>query len=188
MSSIANSIVAAAQTAGIDPRIALEVAQRESRMQPYPPDGSSGEIGTFQIEPATGAGLGYSVDQLRDPQQNVLAGTAYLRQLLGKYGDPAAALAAYNWGPGHMDTALAQYGSDWFSHIPSSTQGYVNTVLGNVQTQYAASVGPIPVPASFASVPAVIPVPAVPGGTTLWTTVAIAVGVIFGISLLLSDS
>lgn len=186
MSSIANSIVAAAQAAGIDPRIALEVAQRESGMQPYPPDGSSKEIGTFQIKPSTGAGLGYSVDQLRDPQQNVLAGVAYLRQLLGKYGDPAAALAAYNWGSGHMDTTLAQYGSDWFSHIPAATQGYVNTVLGNVQTQYSAAVGPIPVPASFVSVPAVSAAPAA-AGMSLWTTVAIAVGVIFGISLLISE-
>src|SRR5947208_14560641 len=102
--SLADSIIAAAQSAGVDPKLALEVAQRESSLQPYPPDGSAGEIGTFQIKPATGAGLGYSVDQLRDPEQNVQAGVAFLRQLLSRYsGDPAAALAAYNWGPGSAE-------------------------------------------------------------------------------------
>ena len=183
--SLADSIIAAAQSAGVDPKLALEVAQRESRLQPYPPDGSSGEIGTFQILPATGADLGYSVDQLRDPQQNVQAGVAYLRRLLGKYGDPAAAIAAYNWGPGHMDAALAQYGSAWFAYIPSSTQGYVHEVLANAQTQYAAALGPVAVPMSF--VPPIAATPAADAGMSLWAQIAIAVGVIFGISLLLSE-
>jgi len=181
--SLADSIIAAAQSAGVDPRLALEVARRESRMQPYPPDGGSGEIGTFQILPSTGAELGYSADQLRDPEQNVQAGVAYLRRLIGKYGDAGAALAAYNWGSGHVDAALAQYGSSWFSHIPSSTQGYVNDILASAQTQYAAALGPVPVPMSF--VPPATPASA--AGASLWTQIAIAVGVIFGISFLLSE-
>jgi membrane-bound lytic murein transglycosylase D len=184
MSSIANVIVAAAQAAGIDPKLAIEVATAESGMNPNTPDGSSSEIGIFQIMPSTGAALGYTVDQLRDPIQNIQAGVTYLRQFLSKYGDPAAALAAYNCGPGCVDAALARHGSDWFSHIPPSTQGYINKILGNVQTQYAASVGPIPVPAVFAtSIPALAP----SSGMSIWTQVAIAVGVIFGISLLLSE-
>jgi len=52
MSSIANVIVAAAQSAGIDPKLAIEVATDESGMNPTTPDGKSGEIGIFQIEPA----------------------------------------------------------------------------------------------------------------------------------------
>jgi soluble lytic murein transglycosylase-like protein len=190
MSSIANAIVAAAQAAGIDPKLALEVATDESGMNPNTPDGTSGEIGIFQILPSTGRGLGYTVDQLRDPLQNIQAGVKLLKQLLSRYGDPAAALAAYNWGPGNaqdprLDAVLSVYGSDWFGHIPGSTQAYINKILGNVQTQYAASVGPIPVPAVFASAPAIAPLPT--SGMSVWTQVAIAVGVIFGISLLLSE-
>lgn len=185
MSSIANAIVAAAQSAGIDPKLAIEVANAESGMNPNTPDGTSGEIGIFQIMPATGAALGFTVGQLRDPLQNIQAGVTLLRQLLAKYQDPAATLAAYNCGPGCTDAALARYGSDWFSHIPGRTQAYINKILGNVQTQYAASVGPIPVPATFASMPALAPAPS--SGMSVWTQVAIAVGVIFGISLLLSE-
>jgi soluble lytic murein transglycosylase-like protein len=39
---------------------------------------------------------------------NLKLGTAYLRHLLNRYrGDVDAALAAYNWGPGHIDRRIA---------------------------------------------------------------------------------
>lgn len=186
MSSIANAIVAAAQTAGIDPKIAIEVATRESGMNPAVSDGASGEIGIFQILPATGAGLGYSVAQLRDPNQNIVAGVTYLAQLLVKYGDPSVALAAYNWGPGNIDRTLSQYGSTWFSYIPSSTQSYVNTILANVQTQYAAAAGPVPVPIGLTNIFPPMTT-AASAGMSLWTQIAIVVGVIFGAAMLLSE-
>jgi soluble lytic murein transglycosylase-like protein len=179
MSSIANTIVLAAQAAGIDPKLSLEVATAESGMNQNAV-GKQGEIGVFQLMPSSFPGVDPT-----DVNQNIRAGVGYLAAMLSKYQDPAAALSAYNWGPTNLDNAMARYGSDWFSRIPASTQGYVNKILGNVQTQYAASVGPIPVPASFVSAPAIAPLAS--SGMSVWTQVAIAVGVIFGISLLLSE-
>jgi soluble lytic murein transglycosylase-like protein len=134
-------IFSTASTYGVDPRIALEIALRESGANPNAPDGAAGEIGIFQVEPATGAGLGFSLAQLRDPVQNINAGIMYLSQMFSQFGDPSLAIAAYNDGPGNISSAYSTYGADWFSHIPASTQGYVTTVLGNANNDYTAAVG-----------------------------------------------
>ena len=49
------------------------------------------------------------IDALFDPILNLKLGTAYLRQLLNHYhGNVETALAAYNWGPGHIDRRSAR--------------------------------------------------------------------------------
>ena len=188
MSSIAQAIIAEAQRQGLDPALAIEVARRESGMNPNAPDGAAGEIGMFQLMPATAAGLGVNP---RDPQQNIVGGVSLLRQLVGKYGDPAKALAAYNWGPGsaanpRLDAVLATYGADWFAHIPGSTQGYVTDILGNVQGAYTASFNPAQVFASGATmnVPPAGPAPS----SGLWVTLAVAAAVLFGLGFVLEES
>lgn len=62
--------------------------------------------GLMQLLPGTGAdvarGLGLpwgGADSLYDPDTNIVLGTAYLRQLLAKYGKPYQTIAAYNAGP-----------------------------------------------------------------------------------------
>ncbi len=88
---------------------------------------SAGAMGLMQIMPATWAaltarhGLG---DDPFDVRANILAGTAYLRAMLDRYGDPAAALAAYNAGPGRVD--------DWRSNgraLPVETVAYVARIV-----------------------------------------------------------
>jgi len=63
-----------------------------------------GAIGLMQLMPATAREYGANPN---DPEQNVEAGTQYLRDLLWKYrNDPhqvSRALAAYNAGPGAVD-------------------------------------------------------------------------------------
>jgi len=59
----------------------------------------------MQLLPATATRLG--VRDIFDPQQNIDAGTRYLRELLKQYqGDLALTLAAYNAGP----RAVQKYG------------------------------------------------------------------------------
>jgi soluble lytic murein transglycosylase-like protein len=138
---VVTQIVSTAQGYGVDPRLALEVALRESGANPNVQDGAAGEIGIFQIEPATGAGMGFSVADLRDPVKNIDAGVRYLTQMFGQFSDAAQAIAAYNDGPGNVGHIVSQHGSDWFTFLPASTQNYVNTVLTNANNDYTAAVG-----------------------------------------------
>lgn len=82
---------------------------------------SAGAMGLMQIMPATWADLrarhGLGRDPY-DPRDNILAGTAYLRELHNRYGSPGF-LAAYNAGPGRYEESLAG------RPLPAETRAYV---------------------------------------------------------------
>ena len=84
-----------------------------------------GAMGIMQVLPQTYAELrtqyNLGVDPY-DPHDNVIAGTAYLKWLYGKYGNPAM-FAAYNDGPGNLEAFLNQ-GRD----LPNETNNYVNGI------------------------------------------------------------
>jgi soluble lytic murein transglycosylase-like protein len=105
---------------GVDPALALAVAQQESGLN-QSARSSAGAIGIMQLMPGTARDLG--VDPY-DLAQNVDGGVRYLRQQLDRFGDPSLALAAYNAGPG----AVQRYGG-----IPPypETQNYVARILGS---------------------------------------------------------
>lgn len=119
MASVQDQIVATATSYGIDPNLALAVANQESGYNQNAVSGA-GAIGVFQLMPATAAGLGVDPTSLTG---NIEGGVKYLSQLLNKYnGDTSLALAAYNAGPGNV----AKYGG-----IPpfTETQNYVSSIL-----------------------------------------------------------
>jgi soluble lytic murein transglycosylase-like protein len=84
---------------------------------------SAGAMGLMQVMPDTWAGLRIRHRLGRDPfepRDNILAGTAYLREMWDGYGNVAAMLAAYNAGPGRYDEYLATG-----RRLPAETRAYV---------------------------------------------------------------
>lgn len=117
--SIQDQITAAANSYGVDPALALAVANKESGFR-QSAIGTSGEVGVFQLMPTTAANLGVNPYDL---SSNIDGGVKLLKQNLDMYGgDPVSALAAYNAGPGAVNSG----------NIPSSTQDYVNSIVGSV--------------------------------------------------------
>jgi soluble lytic murein transglycosylase-like protein len=83
-----------------------------------------GAVGLMQIMPKTWAELRLRHQLGRDPydpRDNILAGTAYLRELYDRYGSPGF-LAAYNAGPGRYEASLKG------RPLPAETRAYVATL------------------------------------------------------------
>jgi len=124
VATIQDMIVQEATRQGVDPNLALAVANHESGFN-QSAIGGAGEVGVFQLLPSSFPGVA-----IADLQTNIQTGISFLRELLGQFGgDAQKALAAYNWGPPRVAQAVAQYGADWFSHIPGQVRGYVSAVL-----------------------------------------------------------
>jgi len=110
--TVARAIVDESKRHDIDPSLVLAVIHVESRYDAFAVS-SAGALGLMQILPATGRELAArtGVDwtgprTLFDPVANVRLGVAYLKQLSDRYRSTSMALAAYNWGPGHIDRRL----------------------------------------------------------------------------------
>lgn len=90
-----------AKEMGINPRLAVAIAYRESRLNFGVDDGEDGEVGVMQVKVPTGGLFGFSEKDLRDPKKNVEAGLMYLKQGITKFGDPKMAVVGYNAGMDH---------------------------------------------------------------------------------------
>lgn len=123
--NLADLVDNAARKYGLPPAFVRAVVAVESG---YHPDAVSpkGAIGLMQLMPATARELGADP---KIPEQNVDAGTRYLRDLLLKYDNHAYhALAAYNAGPGAVEK---------YHGVPPyrETQNYILNVLRKWQKQ-----------------------------------------------------
>ena len=108
---------------------------------------SAGAMGLMQVMPVTWAELrdryGLGRDPY-DPRDNILAGTAYLREMFDRYGNVGAMLAAYNAGPGRYDEYLATGRT-----LPAETRAYIAAlapILGGAAATEPPSSAPPPPP------------------------------------------
>jgi soluble lytic murein transglycosylase-like protein len=129
----------AAHVHSLDPALMKSLAWVESAWNPHAVS-SVGAQGLCQLMPRTSDELG--VAHPFDAMQSALAGGAYLRGLLTHYkGDMRLALAAYNWGRGHLDHARALAASDDAVRLPAEVDRYVRAVLE--QRELFAAKGPL---------------------------------------------
>jgi soluble lytic murein transglycosylase-like protein len=94
-----------------------------------------GAMGLMQIMPDTWAALRVRYRLGRDPydpHDNIIAGVAYIRELLDRYGSPGW-IAAYNAGPGRYEASLSG------RPLPLETRAYVAVVAPATGDGNAAS-------------------------------------------------
>jgi len=136
-----SEVARASERTNLDPYLVLAVMRRESL---FKPDIRSvaGAVGLLQLLPATArraaAVLGRPPprdEQLVDPGTAIDLGSWYLSEVVGRFIDPAVALAAYNAGP-RVAGPWASRGigkplDEWVEDIPyRETRRYVKIVMG----------------------------------------------------------
>lgn len=133
-SIIKNKIILEAKKQGVDPALALAMAQKESNFRQYDSKGNllkppkykndpDSPVGVFQIKPSSAKEVGYT--NIQDIDNNISAGIAYIKKMLKlSKGDVTAALASYNWGRGNY----LKYG---LSRAPLETRNYVSRIQNN---------------------------------------------------------
>lgn len=134
---------------GVDAALIAAVIYSESKFSDQ--ESAAGARGLMQITPEAAryiekksGGTTFRLSDLSDPELNIRYGTFLLRELLDRYdGDEAAALAAYNAGPGNVD----KWGGAGLNvaDIPfPETRAYVEEVLqkrDEYRQKYARELG-----------------------------------------------
>jgi soluble lytic murein transglycosylase len=129
-----------AREQGIQPAWIMGIMRRESAFDASAESGAKA-VGLMQLIPPTakavGRKLGLSINGKEDmlsPATNIKLGSAYLKDMLGKFnGNYAQATAAYNAGPGRpvqWAPATAINADQWIESIPfTETREYVQAVM-----------------------------------------------------------
>ncbi len=111
---LAMAIVREARRNKLDPMLVVAVIRCESSFNNYAVS-HVGAMGLMQVMPDTGTYLadraGFKLQRhtnLFDSELNVELGTAYLADLIGRFGSVEKALVAYNAGPGLAKKILAK--------------------------------------------------------------------------------
>jgi membrane-bound lytic murein transglycosylase D len=105
---------------------------------------SAGAAGLWQFMRPTGREYGLQVtkyvDERRDPEKSTKAAITYLKKLYNRFGSWELAMAAYNAGPGRVNSAVKRAGShDYWKvsrFLPRETRAYVP---GFIAASYVAN-------------------------------------------------
>ncbi len=124
-------IIEASSKYDVPERWIREVMHQESGGHLYGHGGDlitsgAGAMGLMQVMPGTYDELKARYPELGsdpfDPHNNIMAGTAYIREMYDIYGSPGF-LAAYNAGPGRLDDYLTRSRT-----LPQETRRYVASI------------------------------------------------------------
>ena len=96
-----------------------------------------GAVGPWQFMPETARGMGLRVngylDERTDYLKSTRAASKYLNYLYDIYKDWLLVVAAYNCGPGRVNSAIARSGSNSFwslqYHLPTETRNHVKKFI-----------------------------------------------------------
>ena len=134
-------VARAARRVRLDPYLVLAVMRRESVFKAEARS-AAGAVGLLQLLPATARRAAVVLgrpalrdEQLVQPPIAIDLGAWYLAELVGRFGDPAVAAAAYNAGP-RVAAPWAARGvgrplDEWVEDIPyRETRRYVKVVIG----------------------------------------------------------
>ena len=97
----------------------------------------AGAVGPWQFMPATGKRFGLKVshrfDERTDYYKSTHAAASYLTELFGIYGDWLLVVAAYNGGPGNVNSAIRRSNSKDFwalqNFLPSESRNHVKKFI-----------------------------------------------------------
>jgi membrane-bound lytic murein transglycosylase D len=95
--------------------------------------------GLWQFSSGTGASYGlrqnWWIDERSDPEKSTRAAARHLKDLYAQFGDWLLVMAAYNWGAGGVERAVAYTGyADYWellkrNNLPAETKNYVPIIL-----------------------------------------------------------
>ncbi len=117
---------------GVDPNWVLSIMLAENAGFDPQLVSSTGAIGLMQVMPKIGEAFG--AHDLTDPEQNIRAGTRFLRVLIDKYRNPVLIASAYNAGEPRVDAHRSL-------PLIRETADYVTRVVG----YYTGAAAPAPI-------------------------------------------
>jgi hypothetical protein len=130
--------MAAAEKYGIESSVLTSLITQESGWNPDAVSGT-GVRGIAQVTRPTAIGLGYTAENYTTPSNQIYGAANYVSQMLKRFkGDYTLAIAAYNAGPGALDTFLRTgertgnlaKGGAYAGAEGSQTETYISKVLG----------------------------------------------------------
>ncbi|MBY5337055.1 lytic transglycosylase domain-containing protein [Rhizobium leguminosarum] len=124
------SAIAAAEE--VDPNWVLSIMRAENAAYDPRLVSPAGAVGLMQVMPRIGAAFG--AKDLTDPEQNIRAGTRFLRVLIAKYRNPVLVASAYNAGEPRVDLRhslpLIQETADYVTRVVGFYVGAAATSTG----------------------------------------------------------